>query len=63
MHVDLLGPMQNASLGGKKYIFVFVDDFSRFTWVGFLKDKLKTFDLFKILIIRIQVEKNDKLLD
>ncbi|KAL5550207.1 hypothetical protein UlMin_000383 [Ulmus minor] len=52
--------MQNASLGGKKYIFVCVDDFSRFTWVGFLKEKSKAFDIFKMLIIKIQVEKNDR---
>ncbi|KAL5568693.1 hypothetical protein UlMin_025268 [Ulmus minor] len=52
--------MQNISLGGKKYIFVCVDDFSRFTWVGFLKEKSEAFDIFKTLIIKIQVEKNDR---
>ncbi|KAL5578483.1 hypothetical protein UlMin_020182 [Ulmus minor] len=52
--------MQNTSLGGKKYIFVCVDDFSRFTWVGFLKEKSEAFDIFKTLIIKIQVEKNDR---
>ncbi|KAL5547205.1 hypothetical protein UlMin_006892 [Ulmus minor] len=52
--------MQNASLGGKKYILVCVDDFSRFTWVGFLKEKSEAFDIFKTLIIKIQVEKNDR---
>ncbi|KAL5574403.1 hypothetical protein UlMin_024000 [Ulmus minor] len=52
--------MQNTSLGGKKYIFVYVDDFSRFTWVGFLKEKSEAFDIFKTLIIKIQVEKNDR---
>ncbi|KAA0039042.1 gag-pol polyprotein [Cucumis melo var. makuwa] len=26
------GPMQTESLGGKKYVFVVVDDFSHFTW-------------------------------
>ncbi|KAL5567366.1 hypothetical protein UlMin_030530 [Ulmus minor] len=52
--------MQNTSLGGKKYIFVCVDDFSRFTWVGFLKEKSEAFNIFKTLIIKIQVEKNDR---
>ena len=60
LHIDLMGPMQNTSLGGKKYIFVCVDDFSRFTWVGFLKEKSEAFDIFKTLIIKIQVEKNDR---
>ncbi|KAL5549566.1 hypothetical protein UlMin_004797 [Ulmus minor] len=61
LHIDLMGPMQNISLGGKKYIFVCVDDFSRFTWVGFLKEKSEAFDIFKTLIIKIQVEKNDRI--
>ncbi|KAA0048272.1 putative gag-pol polyprotein [Cucumis melo var. makuwa] len=29
--MDLMGPMQTESLGGKKYVFVVVDDFSHFT--------------------------------
>ncbi|KAA0052244.1 putative gag-pol polyprotein [Cucumis melo var. makuwa] len=32
LHMDLMGPMQTESLGGKKYVFVVVDDFSHFTW-------------------------------
>ena len=31
LHLNLMGPMQTESLGGKKYVFVVVDDFSRFT--------------------------------
>lgn len=30
------------SLGGKKYVFVGEEDFSRFTWVRFLKDKYES---------------------
>ncbi|TYK22672.1 gag-pol polyprotein [Cucumis melo var. makuwa] len=30
--MDLMGPVQTVSLGGKKYVFVVVDDFSCFTW-------------------------------
>ncbi|XP_060972451.1 uncharacterized protein LOC133038346 [Cannabis sativa] len=33
MHVDLMGPMQNESISGKRYVMVLVDDYSRFTWV------------------------------
>ena len=42
LHLDLMGPMQIESLGGKKYVFVVVDDFSRFTWIRFLKGKSDT---------------------
>lgn len=34
--MNLLGPMQIESLGGKKYVFVYMDDFSRFTWIDFI---------------------------
>ena len=39
LHIDLMGPARVQSLGGKKYILVFVDDFTRYTWVVLLKDK------------------------
>ena len=31
LHMDLMGPMQVESLGGKRYAYVVVDDYSRFT--------------------------------
>ncbi|GJT54408.1 retrovirus-related pol polyprotein from transposon TNT 1-94 [Tanacetum coccineum] len=37
LHMDLCRPMRVASVNGKKYILVIVDDFSRFTWVKFLR--------------------------
>ena len=40
LHMDLMGPMQVESTVGKRYIFVCVYDFFRFTWVDFLKEKL-----------------------
>ncbi|GKA55701.1 retrovirus-related pol polyprotein from transposon TNT 1-94 [Tanacetum coccineum] len=33
LHMDLCGPMRVASVNGKKYILVIVDDYSRFTWI------------------------------
>ncbi|GJS51905.1 integrase, catalytic region, zinc finger, CCHC-type containing protein [Tanacetum coccineum] len=33
LHIDLCGPMKVASINGKKYILVIVDDYSRFTWI------------------------------
>nr|GEW62464.1 retrovirus-related Pol polyprotein from transposon TNT 1-94 [Tanacetum cinerariifolium] len=35
----LCDPMRVASINGKSYILVIVDDYSRFTWVRFLKTK------------------------
>ncbi|GJU24231.1 retrovirus-related pol polyprotein from transposon TNT 1-94 [Tanacetum coccineum] len=39
LHMDLCGPIRVASINGKRYILVIVDDYSRFTWVRFLKTK------------------------
>ena len=39
IHMDLFGPTRSLSLNGKKYGFVLVDDFSRFTWIFFLTHK------------------------
>ncbi|GJY85515.1 retrovirus-related pol polyprotein from transposon TNT 1-94 [Tanacetum coccineum] len=39
LHMDLCGPMRMASINGKMYILVIVEDYSRFTWVRFLKTK------------------------
>ncbi|GJT76091.1 retrovirus-related pol polyprotein from transposon TNT 1-94 [Tanacetum coccineum] len=39
LHMDLCGSMRVASVDGKKYILVIVDDYSRFTWVKCLRSK------------------------
>ncbi|GJV26679.1 retrovirus-related pol polyprotein from transposon TNT 1-94 [Tanacetum coccineum] len=39
LHMDLCEPMRVTSINGKKYILVIVDDYSRYTWVYFLRTK------------------------
>jgi hypothetical protein len=39
VHSDLCGPMRTDSHGGKRYYIVFIDDFSRWTFVYFLHTK------------------------
>ena len=39
LHMDLFGPVSTPSISGKKYTLVIVDEYSRFTWVFFLKAK------------------------
>nr|GEZ43852.1 retrovirus-related Pol polyprotein from transposon TNT 1-94 [Tanacetum cinerariifolium] len=40
LHMDLCGPMRVASINGKKYILVIVDDYSRYTWTLFLHENV-----------------------
>ena len=47
VHTDLCGPIQTRFLGGAYYFLIFVDAFTRFTWVYFLKLKSHAFEYFK----------------
>jgi transposase InsO family protein len=53
LHMDLFGPTTYTSIGGNKYEFVIVDDFTRYTWVFFLVDKSDVFTTLKTFIKRI----------
>nr|GFA28627.1 hypothetical protein [Tanacetum cinerariifolium] len=55
LHMDLCGPMCVESINGKKYILVIVDDYSRFTWVKFLRSKDETPDFIIKFLKMIQV--------
>ncbi|XP_075098790.1 uncharacterized protein LOC107765553 [Nicotiana tabacum] len=52
LHMDLFGPTRTVSIGGKKYAFVIVDDFSKFTWVIFLSHKDEALQNFKVFCKR-----------
>lgn len=47
--MDLMRLIQTESIGWKKYIFLVVDDFSRFSWVRFLREKSESFEVFNDL--------------
>ena len=57
LHMDLFGPMDVISMGGKSYGFVIVDDYSRFTWVYFLAHKDEALHTFIKHCKKIQNEK------
>nr|GEZ67473.1 retrovirus-related Pol polyprotein from transposon TNT 1-94 [Tanacetum cinerariifolium] len=42
LHMNLCGPMRVASIYGKIYVLVIVDDYSRYTWTHFLRSKDET---------------------
>ncbi|KAJ9547239.1 hypothetical protein OSB04_019782 [Centaurea solstitialis] len=55
LHMDLCGPMRIQSISGKKYILVMVDEYSRYTWLEFLRMKSEAPELIIKFIKRIQV--------
>ncbi|GJS99201.1 retrovirus-related pol polyprotein from transposon TNT 1-94 [Tanacetum coccineum] len=58
LHMDLYGPMRVASVNGKKYILVIMDDYSWFTWVKFLASKDEAPDFIIKFLKMIQVRLN-----
>ncbi|GJZ24890.1 retrovirus-related pol polyprotein from transposon TNT 1-94 [Tanacetum coccineum] len=59
--MDLCGPMRVATINGKKYILVIVDDYSRFTLVYFLYTKDETPEIIKKFIAQVQLNYNAKI--
>jgi transposase InsO family protein len=57
-HMDLVGPARVCSVGGKWYVLVIVDDYSRYAWVFFLADKGETFGFVLDLILMLKNERN-----
>ena len=55
--MDLFGPISTSSLGGSKYAFVIIDDYSRYTWTYFLKQKNECFRHFTKFCKLVQNEK------
>ncbi|GJY65836.1 putative ribonuclease H-like domain-containing protein [Tanacetum coccineum] len=58
LHMDLCGPMRIESINGKNYILVIVDDYSRFTWVKFLRLKDETQEFIIKFLKNVQVRLN-----
>lgn len=47
VHADVCGPMETVSLGSARYFLLFVDDYSRMTFVYFLQMKSEVVKYFK----------------
>jgi len=47
VHTDVCGPIKPMSTGQNKYFLTFIDDFSRKTWIYFLKRKSEVLNCFK----------------
>ncbi|WVZ97529.1 hypothetical protein U9M48_043055 [Paspalum notatum var. saurae] len=56
LHMDTVGPARVASVSGKWYVLVVVDDFSRFSWVFFMQFKDEAFGFVRDLVLRLRNE-------
>ncbi|GJY63474.1 putative ribonuclease H-like domain-containing protein, partial [Tanacetum coccineum] len=60
LHMDLFGPTYVRNLNHKTYCLVITDDFSRFSWVFFLRTKDETSGILKDFIRQIKNQLNQK---
>jgi transposase InsO family protein len=59
LHIDLIVPARVRSTGGKWYVLVVVDDYSRYAWVFFLEEKGETFCFVRDLVLRLRKERHE----
>ncbi|GKB06144.1 retrovirus-related pol polyprotein from transposon TNT 1-94 [Tanacetum coccineum] len=58
LHMDLCGPLRVQNINRKKYILVIADDYSKITWVKFLRSKDETPAFVINLLKQLQVGLN-----
>ena len=61
VHSDLISPLPIPSYGGSRYVLTFIDDFSRFYWVYFLKLKSEVFETLKIWKALVENQSGNKI--
>jgi transposase InsO family protein len=56
LYMDTVGPFRVRSMGGKWYVLVIIDDYSRYSWFFFLESKDEVFEHFQSLALRLNNE-------
>lgn len=58
IHTDVCGPIPTPSPGKKRYTMTIIDDYSRYTWVYFLKEKSEVNTILKQFIEMSRTQMN-----
>ena len=56
VHSDVRGASPIVSHAGYKYFVTFIDDYSRYTWVYFLRKKSEVFSMFQLFLGLVQTQ-------
>jgi transposase InsO family protein len=64
IHIDLMGPFLHPSIRKVRFVLIFVDDLSCFTWIYFLRQKSEVFQHLKDFkaLVETQLGKKIKVL-
>ena len=54
VHLDIWGPIRVKSYSGFQYFVIFVDDFSRITYLYLMKDRSELYSIFKSFFMEIK---------
>jgi hypothetical protein len=61
IHSDLMGPFPHPSINKVRFFLIFVDDFSCFTWIYFLRKKSEVFQHLKDFKSLIETQSKKKI--
>jgi transposase InsO family protein len=63
VHSDLMGPFPHPSIRKPRYVLTFIDDYSHYTWVYFLRQKSEVFEHLKNFkaLVETQIGKKIKI--
>jgi hypothetical protein len=56
IHFDVWGPSHVASMSGSRYFVIFVDNFSRYTWVFLMKSRSELLDIYCTFAKMVQTQ-------
>jgi hypothetical protein len=56
-----MGPFLHPSISKSRYVLIFVDDFSLFTWIFFLRQKSKVFQHLKDFKALVETQSGKKI--
>jgi hypothetical protein len=64
IHSDLMGPFPHPSISKLRYVLIFIDDLSHFTWIYFLREQSRVFQHLKDFkaLVETQLGKKIKVL-
>jgi hypothetical protein len=61
IHNDLMGPFLHPSINKTRFFLIFVDDFSHFTWIYFLRQKSEAFQHLKDFKALVETQSGKKI--